>query len=63
MLRSPNPRIQKKAYRLLDEMLQSTSSACNSLVNDKLDEIKTILIDSLAAASPSSKGLFADVIT
>lgn len=56
MLRSPNPRMQKKAYRLLDEVLQSTSSACHSLVNDRLDEITTILIASLAAASPSSKG-------
>lgn len=56
MLSSPNPRMQKKAYRLLNEIFASSTEVCLAFVDEKLPEIKAMLIDNLASSSPSSKG-------
>jgi len=50
-----NKNIQKKAYRILEELLYSNSEACKSLVEEKLEELKPMIVSSLSASAPSSK--------
>lgn len=48
--------MQKKAYRLFEEILESRSAQCKEFVEIKLEEIKSLLSDGLTSASPSAKG-------
>merc|ERR1711962_126480 len=50
-----NKNIQKKSYRILEELLYSNSENCKALVNEKLEELKPLIVSSLSAATPSSK--------
>ncbi|XP_039261626.2 RRP12-like protein [Styela clava] len=56
MLNSFNRSMQKKAYRLLEEVCGSNTDDCRTFVDNKLNEIKELLTNGLTAASPSSKG-------
>lgn len=56
MLNSSNRSMQKKAYRLLEEVCGSDSDDCRAFIDSKLHEIKELLSDGLTSASPSSKG-------
>ncbi|RUS76379.1 hypothetical protein EGW08_015859 [Elysia chlorotica] len=47
--------IQKKSYRLLEEICSSQTSECINLLNSNLDEISKTLLSSLSKSSPSSK--------
>lgn len=49
--------MQKKSYRILEEMLQGNSETCKKHVADRFDEIKSLLADSLSSAAPSSKAV------
>jgi len=56
MLSSPNHSMQKKAYRLLEELCGSTSSDCQQFVNNHLQDLKSRLLIGLSSSSPSAKG-------
>uniref|UniRef100_H2YY65 RRP12 HEAT domain-containing protein n=1 Tax=Ciona savignyi TaxID=51511 RepID=H2YY65_CIOSA len=56
MLNSPNHSMQKKAYRLLEEICGSEKTACRDFVKSHLGELKTRLLNGLSSAAPSSKG-------
>ena len=47
--------IQKKCYRVLEEMSGSDSVACRHLIAEKLGELQKHLAESLSSSSPSSK--------
>ncbi|XP_047128483.2 RRP12-like protein isoform X1 [Hydra vulgaris] len=47
--------MQKKGYRILEELCDSNSEAAKDLVKDKFTELKKIFVDSLSSAVPSSK--------
>ncbi|XP_057307990.1 RRP12-like protein [Hydractinia symbiolongicarpus] len=47
--------MQKKAYRILEEICSSNSESCKNLVEEKFDELMSVLVDSLSSAVPSSK--------
>lgn len=49
--------MQKKAYRILEDILDGNSDVCKNIVQEKLDEIKSLLTESLSSAAPSSKGV------
>ena len=56
MLGSPNPRMQKKAYRLLSEIFASSTDSCKAFAEEKIAEIKDLLVSNLAGSSPVAKG-------
>ncbi|XP_009860563.2 RRP12-like protein [Ciona intestinalis] len=56
MLASSNHSMQKKAYRLLEEICGSEKEACRHFVKTNLSELKIRLLDGLSTAAPSSKG-------
>uniref|UniRef100_A0A8C2FHT3 Ribosomal RNA processing 12 homolog n=1 Tax=Cyprinus carpio TaxID=7962 RepID=A0A8C2FHT3_CYPCA len=47
--------IQKKAYRVIEEICGGESASCKAFVLQNLEELKTMLIDSLTTAASSSK--------
>lgn len=47
--------VQKKGYRMLEEILASNSKSCNDLLTEKFDEFKSMVADSVSNAAPSSK--------
>lgn len=49
--------MQKKSYRILEEMLQGNSESCKRQIAARFDQIKELLIDSLSSAVPSSKAV------
>ena len=49
--------MQKKSYRMLEEMLEGNSESCKKQISIRFDEIKTLLADSLSSAKPSSKAV------
>nr|CAB3265793.1 RRP12-like protein [Phallusia mammillata] len=56
MLNSPNHSMQKKAYRLLEEICGSSNETCHQFVSCHLQELKSRLLDGLSASAPASKG-------
>lgn len=56
MLNSTNHSMQKKAYRLLEEICASDSDECKAFVNTKMLEMRSLLADGLVMSSPPSKG-------
>jgi len=50
-----NKNIQKKSYRILEELLYSNSESCKALVTENFEEIKPMIVSSLSSAAPSSK--------
>ena len=52
--------MQKKSYRILEEMLQANSDSCKKQIAARFDEIKGLLADSLSSAAPSSKAVSID---
>ncbi|XP_076800293.1 RRP12-like protein [Clavelina lepadiformis] len=56
MLNSPNHSMQKKAYRLLEEICGFQEGACKEFVASHLSELKLLLLSGLTSASASSKG-------
>jgi len=52
---SDNKNVQKKSYRILEELFYSNSDSCKSLLEEKIEELKPIIISSLSTAAPSSK--------
>ncbi|KAF4105889.1 RRP12-like protein [Onychostoma macrolepis] len=48
-------RIQKKAYRVLEEICGGESASCKAFVLQNLEQLKTMLMDSLTTAASSSK--------
>lgn len=47
--------MQKKAYRILEEICDGNSQSCRTMINEKFDEIKVMLGDCLSTAVPSAK--------
>ncbi|XP_068203114.1 RRP12-like protein [Palaemon carinicauda] len=47
--------VQKAAYRLLEETLSIRNEACQSFVNENIDELSSLLLKSISAAAPSSR--------
>uniref|UniRef100_A0A8C1ULH3 Ribosomal RNA processing 12 homolog n=1 Tax=Cyprinus carpio TaxID=7962 RepID=A0A8C1ULH3_CYPCA len=47
--------IQKKAYRVIEEICGGESASCKAFVLQNLEELKTMLMDSLTTAASSSK--------
>ncbi|XP_061180059.1 RRP12-like protein isoform X1 [Saccostrea echinata] len=47
--------LQKKCYRVLEELCSSSSEACQMFVTENLSTIQGVLLDSLSTSSPSSK--------
>ncbi|CAL1537608.1 unnamed protein product [Lymnaea stagnalis] len=54
-LQSEDRTIQKKSYRVLEEICRSQSPSCQELISTHLDEIRDSLLQSLSNSSPSSK--------
>ncbi|XP_052428991.1 RRP12-like protein [Carassius gibelio] len=52
---SKDSRIQKKAYRVLEEICGGESASCKAFVLQNLEQLKTMLMDSLTTAASSSK--------
>ena len=48
-------RVQKAAYRLMEEMLSIRNEACQTFVMENRDELSDLLLKSIAAAVPSSR--------
>ena len=57
LLQSTDHRVQKKCYRILEEMCLGKSDACKKFVSSNLTELQGILLKSLSSSSPSSKGV------
>lgn len=48
--------VQKKAYRVLEEVCAAPHGPCQAFVRSNLGELKTVLLDSLkSAASPAKR--------
>uniref|UniRef100_A0A671R9G8 Uncharacterized protein n=1 Tax=Sinocyclocheilus anshuiensis TaxID=1608454 RepID=A0A671R9G8_9TELE len=52
---SKDSSIQKKAYRVLEEICGGESASCKAFVLQNLEQLKTMLMDSLTTAASSSK--------
>uniref|UniRef100_A0A8C1BDW0 Ribosomal RNA processing 12 homolog n=2 Tax=Cyprinus carpio TaxID=7962 RepID=A0A8C1BDW0_CYPCA len=52
---SKDSSIQKKAYRVLEEICGGESASCKAFVLQNLEKLKTMLMDSLTTAASSSK--------
>uniref|UniRef100_A0A1B6DDY2 Uncharacterized protein n=1 Tax=Clastoptera arizonana TaxID=38151 RepID=A0A1B6DDY2_9HEMI len=48
-------KIQKKYYRILEEIISSDTASCNEFAENKFEEIKTLLLDSLSTSAPNSR--------
>ena len=49
--------MQKKSYRIIEEISESNSDISKSLARNKFDELKSLLANSLSTAVPSSKAV------
>lgn len=47
--------MQKKAYRVLEEICASTQPACQNFVQNRLEELQRALLDSLPSATSPAK--------
>ncbi|XP_048746321.2 RRP12-like protein isoform X2 [Ostrea edulis] len=47
--------LQKKCYRVLEDLCSSSSGTCQRFVTENLFSIQNVLLDSLSTSSPSSK--------
>ncbi|CAD5123292.1 DgyrCDS11650 [Dimorphilus gyrociliatus] len=48
--------VQKKSYRVLEEMCSKESEDCKKCIMENLPQLQKDLLDSLSSSSPSSKG-------
>ncbi|XP_063963855.1 RRP12-like protein [Lytechinus pictus] len=55
MLESTDRTMQKKAYRVLEELCEAESTASQGFLQANLDNLQTVLLKSLSSSSPSSK--------
>ncbi|XP_071507435.1 RRP12-like protein [Diadema antillarum] len=55
MLQSTDRTMEKKAYRVLEELCEGVSEASQEFLKVNLDDLKTVLLKSLSSSSPSSK--------
>ena len=55
LLQEKNSRLQKKGYRLIEELCRSTSPACKGYVQSKLQNILQALMHGLRESAPSAK--------
>ncbi|XP_070609003.1 RRP12-like protein [Erythrolamprus reginae] len=54
-LQNKDHRIQKKIYRVLEEVCASDQPACHNFVQSHLEELKSALLDSLSSATSPAK--------
>jgi len=54
-LQSEDRTVQKKSYRVLEEMCSGKTEASRQLLKSEIDQIRTTLLASLSKSSPSSK--------
>jgi len=54
-LESDDKSMQKKSYRILEEICASNSSSCKKIIDDSMEDLKSKLSSSLSQAAPSSK--------
>eukprot|EP00057_Strongylocentrotus_purpuratus_P028949 XP_011683423.1 PREDICTED: RRP12-like protein isoform X1 [Strongylocentrotus purpuratus] len=55
MLESADRTMQKKAYRVLEEICEGESTASQGFLQANLDDLQAVLLKSLSSSSPSSK--------
>lgn len=55
MLESTDRTMQKKAYRVLEELCEGTSEASQGFLKANLEDLQSVLLKSLSSSSPSSK--------
>ena len=55
LLQNTDKTIQKKSYRILEEICSSSSAACKSLVTSKLSDLQSHLTSSLSSSAPSAR--------
>lgn len=54
-LEASDKSVQKKAYRILEEMCGGPSETCRKFLATHLDQLQTMLLSSLSASAPSTK--------
>lgn len=55
LLQTSDKTIQKKSYRVLEEMCQNNSNYCETFIKNHIQELKELLLASLLSLSPPSK--------
>lgn len=49
--------MQKKSYRILEEICGSKSTGCQTFISKNLSDLQNTLLSSLSTSSPSSKAV------